>query len=366
MSYLLAFLGIAVLIVLHELGHLFAAKAVGMRVERFSLFFGPMIVRRTIGETEYGIGVIPLGGFAKITGMSPEEELPADVRPRAYCNQPVWKRVVVVAAGPAVNLLVAFVILWFIVIGMSQGVVDQHGQPWITNTVGTVIRPSAAAGVLEPGDRILSIDGTTGNWQTLRNVIGADRCTGAQVNGCKAARPLRIAVSRHGRRILLTVTPTYSAANHRVEVGFGFAQRTVPIGPLTAARLSAQDIWKVTSGTISTIARIFQSKDRRQLHSVVAIVSYEQQSISQGTSSAFEFLALISLALGIINLFPFLPLDGGHIFWALVEKLRGRRVPLVVMERACWVGVALVLSLFAIGLSNDISAISHNDLVLPR
>src|SRR5579884_2509708 len=98
MSYFLAALGFAALIILHEAGHFLAAKAVGMRVERFSLFFGPMFVKRRVGETEYGIGVIPLGGYVKISGMNPEEELPADVAPRAYYNQPVWKRIVVILA----------------------------------------------------------------------------------------------------------------------------------------------------------------------------------------------------------------------------------------------------------------------------
>ncbi len=100
MSYVLAFLGIAALIFVHEFGHFVAAKAVGMRVERFSLFFGPMIFKFRAGETEYGVGSIPLGGYAKISGMNPEEELPPDVAPRAYCNQPVWKRIVVVAGRP--------------------------------------------------------------------------------------------------------------------------------------------------------------------------------------------------------------------------------------------------------------------------
>ena len=108
-SYVLAFLGFAALIILHEAGHFTAAKAVGMRVERFSLFFGPMLVKFRRGETEYGIGPIPLGGYVKITGMNPNEEIPPDVVPRAYYNQPVWKRVVVILAGPAVNLLIAFV-----------------------------------------------------------------------------------------------------------------------------------------------------------------------------------------------------------------------------------------------------------------
>src|SRR5215472_4352149 len=111
MSYFLAFVGFAALIVLHEAGHFTAAKAVGMRVERFSLFFGPMLVKFRRGETEYGIGPIPLGGYVKISGMNPNEDIPAEVVHRAYYRQPVWKRCFVILAGPAMNLLVAFVIL---------------------------------------------------------------------------------------------------------------------------------------------------------------------------------------------------------------------------------------------------------------
>src|SRR5947209_6920129 len=100
MSYVLAFLGFAMLIILHEAGHFAAAKAVGMRVERFSLFFGPLLVKFRRGETVYGIGPIPLGGYVKITGMNPAEDIPPEALPRAYYNQKVWKRVVVILAGP--------------------------------------------------------------------------------------------------------------------------------------------------------------------------------------------------------------------------------------------------------------------------
>ena len=112
MSWVLAFVGFAALILLHELGHFLAAKAVGMQVEKFSLFFGPMLVKVQRGETTYGIGPIPLGGYVKISGMNPAEELPPEAADRAYHRQPVWKRIVVIAAGPAMNLLIAFVLIW--------------------------------------------------------------------------------------------------------------------------------------------------------------------------------------------------------------------------------------------------------------
>src|SRR5207248_5869585 len=117
-----------------EFGHFTAAKAVGMRVERFSLFFGPLLFKVRRGETEYGIAAIPLGGYVRITGMNPHEEIPPEAVPRAYYNQPVWKRVVVILAGPAVNLLIAF----FLLLGIfwSQGlVVSHHGKPVSTRTI---------------------------------------------------------------------------------------------------------------------------------------------------------------------------------------------------------------------------------------
>src|SRR6185312_15921672 len=104
MSWFLAFAGFAALIILHEAGHFAAAKAVGMRVERFSLFFPPLIAKVKRGETEYAIGALPLGGYVKITGMNPTEEIPPEHKHRAYYKQPVWKRVVVISAGPLVNV----------------------------------------------------------------------------------------------------------------------------------------------------------------------------------------------------------------------------------------------------------------------
>ncbi|MEA2373564.1 MAG: regulator of sigma protease, partial [Thermoleophilaceae bacterium] len=122
MSYFLAFLGFVMLVILHEAGHFAAAKAVGMRVERFSLFFPPLLFRKKIGETEYAIGAIPAGGYVKITGMNPDEELPDEVRTRAYYAQPPWKRIVVIAAGPLVNFVLAAVLLlaFFLIHGPQE------------------------------------------------------------------------------------------------------------------------------------------------------------------------------------------------------------------------------------------------------
>src|SRR5437588_2312621 len=211
MSYVLAFVGFAVLIILHEAGHFVAAKAVGMRVERFSLFFGPMLVRFRRGETEYGIGPIPLGGYVKITGMNPREEIPPEVESRAYYSQPVWKRVVVILAGPAMNLLIAFILVW--------AVIWSNGQLVPTKRI-LAVTGAPAATALHPGDRIVSVDGVAGSTNAIRNAIGRHRCAGAQVNGCLAATPARVVVRRNGQLRAFDLRPRYSASDHRPLLGF--------------------------------------------------------------------------------------------------------------------------------------------------
>jgi regulator of sigma E protease len=366
-SYFLAFAGFAALIILHELGHFVAAKAVGMRVERFALFFPPLIARfRPKGsETEYGIGLIPLGGYVKITGMNPAEDIPPEVLPRAYFKQPVWKRIVVISAGPLVNIVLAFIILWALI--LSQGTT----KPALA--VRDVQPKTPAAQVLQPGDRIVSVDGVRGyqpglsdtqiaaRATALRKAINAHRCRGKLVDGCVAATPARVVLLRHGRRLTLEVRPRYDAQAKRMLLGFAFG-RKVDVGPGEAASLALRGMWDVTKTTVDRIVRLFyDSKARKDVSGVVGSYEATRQSFEFDTVQAFSILALISLSLGIINLFPFLPLDGGHIFWALAEKVRGRPIPYSVMERVGLIGFALVLFLFYIGLSNDIGRLSSGE-----
>jgi regulator of sigma E protease len=350
MSYVLAFLGFAALIILHEAGHFVAAKAVGMRVERFSLFFGPMLWKVRRGETDYGIGPIPLGGYVKITGMNPNEEIPPEVADRAYYNQPVWKRIVVILAGPGVNLLIAFVIVWALF--LSNGVAVPIKR------VAVVDKSMPAATALRPGDQIVSVDGVSGSPDKIRAELATHRCAGAQVNGCVAATPARVVVRRDGKLLTFELKPRYSAAAHRPLLGFAFDEAQQPVGPGRAASLAVTGLWSVTKQTVSAIVRIFEPQVRSQLHGVVGGYTVTQESFAHSTTQALWVLALISLSLAVINLFPFLPLDGGHVFWALAEKVRGRRIPFEVMERAGVVGFVLIITLFVIGLSNDISTLT--------
>jgi regulator of sigma E protease len=357
MSYVLAFLGFVALIVLHEFGHFAAAKAVGMRVERFSLFMGPLLVKFRRGETEYGIGPFPLGGYVRITGMNPHEEIPPDVVHRAYYNQKVWKRVFVILAGPAMNLLIAFGIVYALVLSAGQPVI-KHGQPVNNKNVAVITKGTPAAKALKLGDQVVSVDGVSSSPDAIRHQIGTHRCAGPQTNGCLAATPATVVVKRDGRIVTLEVRPRYNASDKRPELGFGFDVVYEPVGAAHAASIAASNLWSKTTLTVSTVVRIFEPQERKQLHSIVYGYTATQESFATSTTQALYVLALISLSLAIINLFPFLPLDGGHVFWAVAEKVRGKRIPFEVMERAGVVGFVLVLMIFVIGLTNDISTLS--------
>ena len=355
MSWFLAFAGFAALIILHELGHFAAAKAVGMRVERFSLFFGRTKLRFHRGETEYGVGWLPLGGFVKITGMNPAEEIPPAVAHRAYFRQPVWKRIVVILAGPVVNIVLAFVIL----AGLYWATIGDPREAKATNRIVTVSKDTPAAAVLKPGDRILAVDGRSGDPAALRKQIASHTCAGEPEDGCKAAEPAVLVIQRGDARVTVKASPEYNAEADRPLLGFAFGStEPPPVGPVTAAELSGRAMWNFTSATVSTIAQIFKPEKREQISGVVGSYEVTRQSIEVGPTEALFLLAVISLSLGVINLFPFLPLDGGHIFWALAEKVRGRAIPFSVMERAGFVGFALVIMLFFIGFTNEIGRLT--------
>jgi regulator of sigma E protease len=353
LSWFLAALGFIILIVLHELGHFTAAKLVGMRVERFSLFFPPLLVRKKIGETEYAIGAIPAGGYVKITGMNPSEQLSDEERTRSYYAQPVWKRITVIAAGPAVNLVLGFVLLalFFATIGYHEG-----------NGVGVVSKGFPAQGVLHKGDALIAVDGHGGSVKTLAKQISSHRCAvQPPTDHCKAATPATLTIERGGKRISLKMRPVYDAKLKRMRLGFAFDPNAGPrqtVGVGDAISHAGTSFWGITKATVSIPAKILDPQQRKNIHGIVGSYESTRQTILHDTGDVIGVMAIISLALAIVNLFPFLPLDGGHIFWAIVEKIRRKPVPYSTMERSGVVGFALVLMLFAIGLTNDIGVLT--------
>jgi regulator of sigma E protease len=352
LSFVLAFVGFALLVILHELGHFSAAKAVGMRVEKFSLFFPPTLWSKKVGETEYAIGAIPAGGYVKISGMNPDEDLSEEVRDRAYHAQPVWKRIVVIAAGPAVNLALAFLLLFLFFAAI--------GPETSSNKVAQIEKNYPAQAVLKPGDRLVAVDGHRGTPFELSDRIAAHRCPQKPPKkGCEAAEPVRVTVVRDGRERTFSLTPIYDPAAERTRLGFAYAPGPREhLGLGEALDLTADRYWFITKSTLELPARLIDPEKRKEISGVVGSYEVTRQTILKQVEDVIGILAIISLSLAIVNLFPFLPLDGGHIFWAVVEKVRRKPVPLRVMERAGVVGFMLVILIFLIGLSNDIDRLS--------
>ncbi len=353
-SVVLAAAGFMALVVLHEMGHFFAAKAVGMRVEKFSLFFPPNLVSRKRGETEYAIGAIPLGGYVKISGMNPSEDLPDEVRTRAYYSQPVWKRIVVIAAGPAVNLVVAFLLMFVFFSAIGAETVPKRAE------VDVVEKTYPAAGQLRPGDKILAVDGKRGQLRTLSRQISSHKCADTPPKArCKATESANLLISRNGQEKRLELTPVYDPQAKKTRLGFGYApgpRQTLPPGK--AFTRTFDQFTFITGQTLSLPARLFNAEKRKEISGVVGSYEVTRQTILQDIAEVVAILAVISLSLAIVNLFPFLPLDGGHIFWALVELVRRKPVSYQLMEKSSIIGFMLVIGLFVLGLTNDIGRLT--------
>jgi regulator of sigma E protease len=352
-TLLIAILGLAFLITVHEFGHFIMAKKLGMRVERFFVGFPPALWKRRRGETEYGIGMIPLGGFCKISGMSEEEELADEVLPRAYFNQPVWKRNVVIAAGPVMNILAAVLILFVFL--LARGTVTP------TLTLEEVVKgtPGAQAGLV-PGDTLLSgrvapeADGQT---QPFTRFQSWDDATAFFRAHPEQAVELRYRPAGGGPaetvEVELTRNPSDQESGYLGVRSTGEADRPAP---WTAA-------WMAVKGTGDVIAKTFQgfwwlmsgrvsATGPEGAVGPVGIVQVSAQAVQQDLYPVL--LAFISVNLGILNLIPILPFDGGHIFFNTLESIRGRKVSSRVMERAAAVGVVLLLTLFVFLTFNDI------------
>jgi regulator of sigma E protease len=383
-----AIVGLTVLVLIHEAGHFFAARAVGMTPRKFYLGFGPPLIKRQRGLVEYGIGCLPLGGYVKIPGMnrpSPgdlasglvsdvrmryhaelqrldnalaidDEEaakaalamLPDDVlasrtaqelawslEPDAYWRQATWRRLVAIGAGPGVNL--AFALVLFTALFLVATIHD-------TNVVGATLKgePARAAGV-RAGDHVIAVAGRP---VKPKEIPAAIQATGG--------RPFRVAVIRDGKRVVLGPLSARSV-DDRYRIGIAIEQRTGAGESLPAAvRDSFALSWQVTSDTVTGLAHLASGRDTNQVSSSVGIVRVSAQAWRAGLRDFLFVLGLISLALALLNLLPVLPLDGGHIVMALVEKLRGRTFTQAVYIRYSVVGLTLFAVLMYFGLRNDL------------
>jgi regulator of sigma E protease len=368
MSWVLAISGIVALIIIHEAGHFIVAKAVGMRVDRFSVFFPPKLLSFKRGETEYALGLIPAGGYVRIAGMSPEEaeKMSPEDAPRAFCNQAPWKRAVVILAGPGMNILAAFV-LFFAVIASG----DSNGNYalWRLNpsidlvapgtTVEGVVSGTPAATTLRPGDHITAVDGREASFPALRAATTQDTCPGRLAQGCLGTRPIEVTVQRKGHALSLSITPAYDASTRSMAFGFLAGLEPAHLGAGSAALDTLREIPATAASMVTGLAHALTSSHaRKEVSSIVGVTVVTDKAVAAGWGLALVVLGFVSLTLGIINLFPFLPLDGGHVLWAAVEQVLGRRVSVVAMYRFSALGILLLVFLVLNGLLNDISRLA--------
>ena len=262
-------------------------------------------------------------------------DLGDSLSPDAYWRQPVWKRIAVIFAGPGTNLL--FAVTLFAVLFVIGG-----GE--VTRSVETVLpgRPAAAAG-LQPGDRILAIDGRLVEPRDISREISQSQ-----------GRALTLMVERGGRAV--TIGPVRPRRNGSV-FQLGFQLGRAEVAPAEAVWRSLELTALVTREIGASLARLVRGEGREDIASPVGIVQGSSTALEESTETYLWVLGLISLSLALLNLLPLLPLDGGHITFSLVEALRGRAVKREVYERVSAFGIALVVLLFFVGLSNDIGRI---------
>ncbi len=266
------------------------------------------------------------------------KEVEAGTSPEAYWRGATWKRVAVIAAGPFANILVAFVIL-FLVFAISGG-------PSNRADVFKVLKgtPAAAAG-LQPGDHIVAIDGRPARFDTVSQTIESSH-----------GRPITLTVLRNGR--LVTIGPRRPAkVNGGWQFGFQATSPLVPYSTSKAARAAGSNLVNVVTDTGRGLSGLFSSHGRSQLSGPVGILEVSQQQLRAGLPYYLMLLAFVSMSLALLNLLPLLPLDGGHILFSLIEAVRRRALAREVYERVSVVGFALVLLLFVIASSNDLSHI---------
>jgi len=341
---------LGVLIFAHELGHFLMAKRTGVGVLKFSLGFGPRVLGRKIGETEYLLSLIPLGGYVKLLGESSGEELAEEDQKRSFLTQTVWKRIAIVAAGPVFNLLLALMI--FTIVNMT-------GLPVLTAEVGMTYPDSAAMeSGIKAGDRIVVIGGkAVTKWDEISEIV-------SKSNGM----PLLITVQRDGLPRQITVTPKAMKSRNL----FGEEVESYKIGispsshtfiqrrnPLSAFEEGVRQTWMISKLTVISIVKMFQGViSPKTMGGPILIAQIAGAQVKEGIVPFLLFMALLSINLAILNLLPIPVLDGGHLLFYGIEALTGREVNLRWREMAQQVGFALLILLMVFVFMLDIERLN--------
>jgi regulator of sigma E protease len=346
---LLAFIVVlGVLIFFHELGHFLVARLFGVGVEKFSLGFGPRLLGKKIGVTDYRLSAIPLGGYVKMIGEDPDVQVDEADTHLSFTHKHVFKRICIVAAGPIFNLLLAIVI--FFGIFLTSGM--QIWKPSISEVSKGA--PAHTAG-LEDGDLIVSIDGhPIDSWDDMTKII----------NGSQG-KSLTISVQRDGTARDFYVTPERVATKNflgedvqRYMIGVTFSGETYTrkLNPFQAFVESFVQTYRVTELMVIIIGKLITGGiSTDTLGGPIMIAKMAGDQAEAGIGYLISFIALISINLAIINLLPIPILDGGHLMFFIIEAIKKRPVSIKVREIAQQIGLFIIILLIIFVFYNDIS-----------
>jgi len=354
MTLLWAVILFGLLIFFHELGHFIVAKMVGVRVLKFSLGFGPKLLGKKIGDTEYLISAIPLGGYVKPLGEDPEDELTEEEKPFSFGFQPVWKRAAIVAAGPVFNLVLAFLIFTsFLAVKMPVIVPELESM---TTTIENVMEgsPAESAG-FQAGDEIKAINGEdVMDWNAMASVFSMS-----------PGKELDVTVKRGEDLINMKVTP--ESVDGKDETGKAVTVGRIGISKkmngnviesesiLSAPFKGMQAVYEWCVVTIEVVVKLFSGGiSAKQIGGPILIVDAAAKAAEVGAYTYFNFIAIISINLAILNLLPVPVLDGGHLVFFGIEAIRRRPLSDKIMIAANKIGMTLLLLLITFVFYNDI------------
>ncbi len=338
------------LVFVHELGHFLFAKLFNVKVLKFSLGFGPRIFGKKIGDTDYVISAIPLGGFVKMTGENITEEIADDEKEQAFSLKPVWQRFIIVFAGPAFNFIFTFLIFF--------GIFTFAGLPigQTTTTIGEVVENSAGAEAgLKAGDIVLAINNNDiDEWQQLHEVVTTSQ-----------GAPLSLKIQRGDEILTLSATPAQqdlknlygetTGTGYRLgvvsHVNYTFEKTTI----LTGMQASALHTYDIAEKTVISVYKLIRRDiPSSELGGPIMIAKISGQYLEAGWLEFLSLLGLLSINLGLLNLFPIPVLDGGHLAFFTLEAIRRKPLSIAVQEKFMLVGLIMIITLMTFAFYNDI------------
>jgi len=339
--YLVAILGLAVLMIVHEAGHYFAARKFGMRVVRFSIGFGPTLWKHKPKDspTVYQVALIPFLAYVQIAGMNPYEESdPKD--PGSYMNASLWGRIVTIAAGPLTNYFFASVLIFFGLLVGGKEVPDEASM-----RVMVEAGPAQSAGV-ENNDKIDAVNGTpVANWEELRKAVSSH-----------AGEPIDLTIERGAETLHKTVTPGAKGDKDEGLIHVRMPTHHESVGMGEAAKISVIMPPVFVYENVLAIGRVIAGKERLQVSGPYGIVKETAKQAKLGPGELLQFLGMLSAYLGAFNLLPFPALDGGRLLFLGAEAVSRRKPDAKLEARVHAVGLLMLLTLIAFVTYADVVA----------